>query len=40
MDYEFRNINGHVEVYSNGQFEFSADNMTEAREELMKIDQE
>ena len=40
MDYEFRNINGHVEVYRNGQFEFSADNMTEVREELMEIDQE
>lgn len=32
--YEFRNIKGHVEVFLNGVFQFSADNMSEAREEL------
>ncbi len=34
-DYEFRNVNGHVEVYSrSGAFQFSADTTQEAMEEL------
>lgn len=32
--YEFRQIKGHVEVYLDGEFLFSADTMQEAREEL------
>lgn len=31
---EFKQINGHIEVYINGDFIFSADNMQEARQEL------
>jgi hypothetical protein len=34
-DYEFRNVNGHVEVYSrSGSFLFSADTAQEAMAEL------
>ncbi len=33
-DYEFRNVRGHIEVYSNGEFQFSADTRREAREEI------
>lgn len=32
--YDFRNVRGHVEVYLEGQFQFSADNMSEAQREL------
>lgn len=32
--YEFRYVNGHVEVFLDGKFQFSADNITEARREL------
>lgn len=32
--YEFREIKGHIEVYLNGEFQFSADNISEARDEL------
>lgn len=32
--YEFRQIKGHIEVYLDGEFQFSADTMQEAREEL------
>ena len=31
---EFRRVNGHIEVYLNGEFQFSADNMREVYEEL------
>lgn len=35
MEFDFRNVNGHVEVYSmNGKFLFSADSTREAMEEL------
>ena len=34
---EFRNINGHIEVYLNNTFLFSADTIREAIEELNKI---
>lgn len=32
--YEFRYVDGHIEVFLNGQFQFSADTMREARKEL------
>ena len=32
--YEFRYVRGHIEVFLNGEFLFSADTMREAREEL------
>lgn len=35
--YEFRNINGHVEVYLNGEFQFSADTKAEAIRELREM---
>lgn len=34
MNYEFRYVRGHVEVYENGEFLFSADTEAEARREL------
>lgn len=36
--YELRYVNGHVEVFDGaGQFCFSADNVSEAKEELMEM---
>lgn len=32
--YEFRHINGHIEVFLDGEFQFSADTMQEAYIEL------
>lgn len=32
--YDFKYVKDHVEVYLDGQFQFSADNMSEARREL------
>lgn len=32
--YEFRNVNGHIEVFLNGEFQFSADTISEANAEL------
>lgn len=32
--YELRYMNGHIEVFFNGQFQFSADDIKEAREDL------
>lgn len=32
--YEFRHVKGHIEVYLDGEFQFSADTIQEAREEL------
>lgn len=32
--YEFRHVRGHVEVYLDGVFQFSADTESEARREL------
>lgn len=32
--YEFRNIKGHIEVFLNGEFQFSADTISEANTEL------
>ena len=34
MEYDFRNVNGHIEVYAGGRFLFSADSAREAMEEL------
>jgi hypothetical protein len=35
LGYEFRQVNGHIEVYAqNGSFLFSADSAREAMEEL------
>lgn len=31
--YDYRYVNGHVEVYLDGKFQFSADNIGEARRE-------
>ena len=36
-DFDFRNVSGHVEVFLNGEFLFSADTRREAVEELSKI---
>ena len=35
--YEFRYEKGHIEVFLNGKFQFSADNMREVREELREM---
>lgn len=35
--YEFRYVKGHIEVFLNGKFQFSADNMREVREELREM---
>ena len=35
--YEFRCVRGHVEVFSHGRFQFSADTMEEAMRELNAI---
>lgn len=32
--YEFRRVREHIEVFLNGEFQFSADNMSEARAEI------
>lgn len=32
--YEFRWVKGHIEVFKNGVFQFSADTMKEAKDEL------
>jgi hypothetical protein len=32
--YEFRCVRGHIEVFLDGEFQFSADTMKEARDEL------
>ena len=33
-NYEIRYVDGHVEVYLAGEFQFSADNVGEARREI------
>jgi hypothetical protein len=33
-NYEFRYVGGHVEVFLDGVFQFSADTVSEAREEI------
>lgn len=39
-NYEFRNVKGHIEVFLNGEFQFSADTMGEAIRELELIEEE
>ena len=34
--YEFRNVNGHIEVYLDGVFQFSADTKAEAMRDILK----
>lgn len=34
MNVEFRNVRGHIEVYIEGEFQFSADTIVEAMREL------
>lgn len=36
--YEFRDVKGHIEVFLNGIFQFSADSISEAEEELAQYD--
>lgn len=38
MKYEFRNVNGHVEVFLNGSFLFSADTKSEALAEIAEME--
>lgn len=38
MKYDFKNIRGHVEVFANGEFQYSADTMREAHEMLLSED--
>jgi hypothetical protein len=38
--YEFRWVRGHVEIFSHGQFQFSADTIEEATRELNSITEE
>ena len=38
VTYDFRNVGGHVEVFANGEFQYSADTMKEAREMLLSED--
>lgn len=35
-NYEFRYVRGHIEVFLNGVFQFSADTVSEAQEELQE----
>lgn len=37
--YEFRRVRGHIEVFLNGKFQFSADNMSEANAEIKKMEE-
>lgn len=39
-DFEYRYVRGHVEVYLDGTFLCSADNMFEAREEIFDLQME
>lgn len=34
--YEFNDVMGHIEVYLDGVFQFSADTISEAKEEIAK----
>ena len=38
MKYEFRNVKGHVEVFLNGSFLFSADTKAEALAEIEEME--
>lgn len=39
-DYELRHVRGHIEVFLNGRFQFSADTVSEARREIDDDDKE
>lgn len=38
ITYDFRNVRGHVEVFANGEFQYSADTMKEAHKMLLSED--
>lgn len=38
MNYEVKQVHGHYEIYINGDFYCSAENMTEVREEIEGIE--
>lgn len=38
--YDFKNVKGHVEVYCNGEFLFTADSYEEAEREVKEMTQE
>ena len=38
ITYDFKNVRGHVEVFANGEFQYSADTMKEAHEMLLSED--
>lgn len=38
ITYDFRNVGGHIEVFANGEFQYSADTMREAHEMLLSED--
>lgn len=38
ITYDFRNVGGHIEVFANGEFQYSADTMKEAYEMLLSED--
>ena len=38
MGYEFRHVRGHIEVYRYGEFQFSADTMSEAYAEIREME--
>lgn len=38
ITYDFRNVRGHIEVFANGEFQYSADTMKEAHEMLLSED--
>lgn len=38
VTYDFRNVGGHIEVFANGEFQYSADTMKEAHEMLLSED--
>lgn len=38
--YEFRYVKGHIEVYLEGIFQFSADSVSEAEEELARYERQ
>lgn len=39
-DYEMRRVRGHIEVFANGKFLFSADNLSEAEDEIRSVEHE
>lgn len=36
--YDYRNVNGHIEVYYNGEFLFTADNYAEAEQDVRDME--